>query len=291
MTQCGVPRYSVKHYRDGFYKLVRFNRGFCPRLPNDDKVLEPDREVEGKFSQSLSRARSVVLQVGLCNHWDYFFTGTVNPSWFDRHDLDGFYKVFAQWIRDCRKKYRCKIEYCFVPERHKDGAWHLHGFVRGIPDSMIVPFVPGVHPQKLIANGFMNWGAYSQKFGFCSLAPIRDEIGAAFYITKYLTKDTGNSVSDFGRHLYYASVGLKRADPMGFIYGEYPQLDSCITTVNQFCGFGYVEESWHFWMEFFPPDEFFAPYEYPEDEIPVLTNVSFDDLQLSLFDICPYFAE
>lgn len=287
MTQFGSPSYSVKYYRDGFYKLVRFDRGLSVRLPNDDKVLDQKEKSDGKLSQSLSRARSVVLQVGLCNDWDYFFTGTINPSWFDRYDLDGFYKVFSQWIRDCRKKYDCKIQYCLVPELHKDRAWHLHGFLRGIPRSMLSEFVPGIHPQKLIDNGFLNWGLYSQKFGFCSLAPIRDSIGCAFYVSKYITKDSAASVADFGAHTYYCSIGLKRAQPLGFVFGRFSALDRYITNDCQFCSFGYVDDCpWHFWLDYLSCDEVLDLGDscYSE-EVPVLSNVPLDDLQLSIFDL------
>lgn len=74
MTQVGLnPNYSVKFYRDGFYKLVRFNRPLVPHLI-EDRAGERDSDSfpDGKFSQAVSRARSVVSQVVLCNDWDYF---------------------------------------------------------------------------------------------------------------------------------------------------------------------------------------------------------------------------
>lgn len=185
----GFPSYSVKFYRPGFYKLVRYNRPLVPHLPGDLNSLDDgDRGEEGKFSQALSRARSVVTQVIICNDWQYFFTGTIDGSKFDRYNLSSFYKAFSQWIRDQNKKYRIKIQYLFIPELHKDGAWHLHGVIRGIPDYLTQPFIPGFHPRKLIEHNFINWPGYSAKFGFCSLAPIRDLIAVGFYITKYILK-------------------------------------------------------------------------------------------------------
>lgn len=102
----------------------------------------------------------------MCNSWEYFFTGTLNPEWHDRHNLDRFRSAFAQWIRDQRKKYRSNIRYVFVAERHKDGAWHLHGLLSGIPQDRLSRFVPGIHPRRLVDGDYLNWGDYAKKFGF-----------------------------------------------------------------------------------------------------------------------------
>lgn len=281
------PSYGVKFYREGFYKLVRYNRPLTPRLPSDDSDPKEDRGEGGKLSQARSRARSVVIQIGICNEWDYFFTGTID-SRFDRYNLDSFYKTFSQWIRDERKRTKCHIEFLFIPEKHKDGAWHLHGFLRGLSPDSVGPFVPGIHPQKLIDNGYLNWGAYSRKFGFCSLAPVRDAVGAAFYVTKYIAKNLDSSLSDFGAHTYYASIGLKRAQHMGYVYGWRADLDGYIDNCNQFCSFGYVRDvPWHFWLEYIPcSEELLLPsYDDPEGETVLMTNVPESDLQLSIFDL------
>lgn len=287
------PLYSVKYYREGFYKLIRFNNALTPRLPSDGVSVEDRGEDDnsGKLSQALSRARSVVFQLALCNDWDFFFTGTIDGVKFNRYDLNSFYSVFSQWVRDQRKKYDCRIQYVLIPEMHKDGAWHLHGLVRGIPDFMVCDFVSGFHPQELIDKGFKNWPLYSEKFGFCSLAPIRDIVGCAHYVTKYITKDMASSVSDFGAHTYYCSIGLNRAVPLGYIFQPSLLLDGYISHVNEFCSTGYVTDvDWWFWLPYLGVDEILQPITYPEDSVSVLTNVSFEELQLSLFDLGINFA-
>lgn len=179
----------------------------------------------------------------------------------------------------------------FIPELHKDGAWHMHSVISGIPDSLLSPFIAGIHPRKLVDNGFLNWPGYSEKFGFCSLAPIRDPIAVGFYVTKYISKDMASAVSDFGAHTYYCSIGLARALPMGYVYGRFVALDRYIVNDGQFCGTGFVTDvDWSFWMDYLPVDSEFDNSVYPEEEAvgPVLTNVP--DLQLSLYDLIPNFA-
>ena len=208
-------RYSVKFYREGFYKLVRFNRPLFPHIPGS-REGRGEEVPEEKLSQAISRAKSVIFQVAFCNDWDFFFTGTISPDKYNRYQLAAFYKSFSQWLRDYRKKYHCDLKYLFVPELHKDGAIHLHGFVRGIPQDRLCSFIAGLHPKKLVDGGYLNWPDYQKKFGFCSLDVIRDQEAAANYVTKYITEDLGRCAVEYGGHLYRCSIGLARAFPMGY---------------------------------------------------------------------------
>lgn len=292
MTVTGLnPTYSIKYFRPGMYKVVKFHRGFAPHLPSDREVLEERGEEGGKYSQSISRAKSVIYQVGICNDWDWFVNFTIDPKKFDRYSFRPFYKVFTQWLRDYRKKYHCKIEYLLVPELHKDGAWHLHGFMRGIPEDHLSAFVPGIHPQKLIDGGFVNWGHYGKKFGFCSLGRLKDPVKAAGYVTKYITKDLLESNNRFGAHLYFCSIGLCRARSLGYIYGAYLALDRYLDHHGTFCSTGWVRNvPWHFFATFdidipVMPDplaSFVSAFDLPDDEVFVdLTSDQFE--QLSMF--------
>lgn len=85
---------------------------------------------------------------------------------------------------------------------HKDNAWHMHGFLKGIRKRDIY----------INQNGFLSWNRYEEKFGFISFAPIRDIEKSSNYILKYMTKDTSRNVSELGNHLYYSSKGLKLAE-------------------------------------------------------------------------------
>lgn len=275
-----APRYSVKFYREGVYELIRFKRALSPHLP--PKREEGESIPEEKFSQAICRARSVIFQVAFCNDWAFFFTGTIDKAKYNRYHLKDFYKFFTQWLRDYRKKYRCDLKYLFVPELHEDGAWHIHGFVRGIPEGQLCPFVRGLHPDKLVNDGYLNWPDYQKKFGFCSLAHIKDPERAAGYITKYVSKDLARCVSDYGAHMYRCSVGLARAMPMGYVYQSYASLDAYLEYDGTFCSTGWVRDvDWSFWMEYIPADDELSPLEYPED-IPVLmTNAELEQTTIS----------
>lgn len=242
------PDYRVHEYFDGFYKLVKFKNSDRTFASLNDHT--EDNSYDSKLAASYSRARSVVLQLALCNQWQYFFTGTLDKAKYNRFELFPFISDFTQWVRDLRKK-GIPIRYMIVPEKHENGAWHIHGLLAGIPDSELSAFVPGIHPQKLIDGGFLNWGRFAQKFGFCSLGKVRDNIGVSFYLTKYITKDVverGNS--GLRCHLYYASHGLARARPFGEVYGSYASLDAYLDHHSDFCSTGFVACSWDKWLDY-----------------------------------------
>lgn len=276
-----TPDYQVKYYREGFYKVIRFDVPRLPRLPGERKG-DPTAD---KLSQALSRAKSIIQQVAICNDWDYFFTCTIDPEKWSRFNIDVFRVKFPQWIRDYNKKHHLNIKYLIVPEQHKDGAVHIHGFIKGLPASFLTPFQPFIHPRRLVAGNYLNWHDCSQKFGFCSLDPIRDPIAAGFYCCKYLTKDLARDFVGYGSHLYYCSLGLNRAVPLGYVFGRTFALDRYLDCKHEFCSTGYAnEEIWDYLWHCYGPDEWV--FDDPAVEIApgVITDVEFEQLSLYLSD-------
>lgn len=256
------PDYTIYDYRNGIYKVVRF-KSTAPRLlPASAKRKKGN---DKKLDSAISRARRVVLELALCNRWDWFCTFTIAQDKFDRSNLIKWRDSFTQWLRDQRKK-GVEVAYVLVPERHKDGSWHAHGLFRGnIP---LVSFA-GLRasgakvPDKLVAGGFYNWVDYQKKFGFCSFGAIKDPVATGFYVTKYLTKDMSDHVSQVGLHLYYCSKGLERSNHHGDIYGHCAYLDGFLEHHHEFCdtGMTHVKDGlgWDFALEYMdiqPLDDF-----------------------------------
>lgn len=237
------PTYTISRYTDEIYKIVHFKRSENSVLvgPRDREKFEKN---EVKIDPAYSRARRLVLEYALCNPWDYFITLTLDKSKMDRSDLGKFNQVLSQFIRDCRKRYGTDISFLLIPELHERyGAWHMHGLLSGVPDSRLSSFIPGVHPSKLCNRGYKNWDDYASKFGFCSLAPIKDKYAVSFYITKYITKDLSARAGALGSHLYYASHGLSRAAKVSEVIGNCSELNSLLTEHYQFCDVGLSKPS------------------------------------------------
>lgn len=283
------PDYSIYDFRNGIFKIIRF-KSTAPRL-----VPYSDRKKKGnecKLDASISRARRVVLELALCNPWDWFCTFTISKDKYDRENLAKWRDSFTQWLRDQRKK-GIHIEYLFVPEQHKDGSWHAHGLIKG--DMELVSFAElrkqGVKlPDKLVRGDFYNWPAYQKKFGFCSFGRIRSHVGTSFYVTKYLTKDMCGLVSKVGLNLYYCSQGLSRATKHGDIYGYCKYLDDFLTNEYEFCetGMTHVKDGlgWDFAMEYMEfesledmcPHDTIQQEEQEIDDYMDAVQMAFDDL-------------
>lgn len=211
---------------ESYYKLVWYSDEIGGRLtcckfgtPSPPvAIFGQKRDEAERVAASLSRTRNTVYEIAACNDFQWFFTGTLNPEWHDRNDLGEFRKKLSQAIRDFRKKTGDSVYYLLIPERHKSGAWHVHGLLGGLPVERLHRFEPNERlPLRILKRvreheDVYNWEYYSKKFGFTTLTPIRDKAATTAYITKYITKEMTVDALESGAHLYYASIGLKRAD-------------------------------------------------------------------------------
>jgi hypothetical protein len=180
------------------------------------RLARKDTPPAARLSQSISRARSRVFELARCNDWDYFITLTLDRLKQDRHDLDLYRSQLGMMVRNLNRKDGYDIKYLLVPEQHKDGAWHLHGFVRGI------------HADDLVRNrfGYLEWKSHARRFGFTSLSPINSHEACSRYITKYVSKDWSEGMLRSGAHLFCASQGLNgRQEVRPAAPGKLPALD------------------------------------------------------------------
>lgn len=156
------------------------------------------------------RSRSRVFELAMCNDWDCFVTLTLDEKKYDRFNLKAYIKDLSQFIRDERKKTGAEIKYLLVPELHKNGAWHLHGMMKGLPQENI--FDNGNFDKN--GQPYQHWKTYYDKFGFMSFSPIQSEVGSAIYMSKYISKTMIENNMDLHIHSYYATQGLKGADDL-----------------------------------------------------------------------------
>ena len=233
--------YSIYNYGYDLVKVVRFKSRAIPMgRHTSSKSSEPN---DHRLDASISRSRRMLLELALCNPWDWFATFTLAESKVaDRFDLKAFHCRFSQWLRDQRKKGH-ELSFVIVPERHNDGAWHAHGLFCG--DMELVSFADDAAagravPLDLIDGDYYDWPAYREKFGFCSFGRLKNPIAAGFYVTKYLTKDSCRMVDQAGLHLYWPSRPLSHAAKRGEIFGSAPALDACLQNHYEFCSTGMV---------------------------------------------------
>ncbi len=202
---------------------------------------------ENKLDDNIARAKDRIFDLAYCNPWQYFFTGTLDASKYNRQDLEKFHKDLSQWILNQNKKDGFDIKFLLIPELHSDGkSWHMHGFIMGLPPEQLRQFRIGDRMGKAIADKVIrgdvvyNWPAYAAKFGFCDLEPIKNQEAVSKYVTKYINKNLGKCVSGLGAHLYYHSRGLKTAEVVkkGYFFGKFP-----VSYCGDFCTVGWLDYS------------------------------------------------
>ncbi len=197
--------YTVKFYEQtNIIKLTYMP--FCKSRGIESpqrKYSEKGSVNTAKLDNNLSRAKSKVLDMALSNPWDYWCTFTIDKDKYDRYNLKAYYEDFSEFIHNYNRRTETpfKVRYLLIPERHQDGAWHMHGFIKGIR----------LNDLYINEHGHLAWRSYEKRFGFISMDKIRSQERTSFYSLKYMTKDASRNVSELGAHLYYCSKGLKRA--------------------------------------------------------------------------------
>lgn len=196
-----------------------------PLFPSDKASTRPQfekqkRSENERFTNSVSRSKARVFELAMCNEFTHFCTFTQDKNKRDRFNLSEFRKDFAMLVRNLNRarSEADKIKYLIIPEQHKNGAWHMHGLLRGLTSDDLREFT---HKEKLpmrikdqIEKGvkIYDWTRYRRAFGYFTCTEIESGTACAKYITKYISKDLQKSVREAGEHLFFASQGLKGRD-------------------------------------------------------------------------------
>ena len=231
---------------------------------------------EERFEQSLSRSRRLIKDYLLCNSFQMFVTCTFAPEKINSFDYTLVRKSLTSFFNDFRKRVSPSFRYLLVPEKHKSGAWHFHGVVKGIPESEF--FVPEKirrkYPDgsyKLVPNTprYVSWKRYEKRFGWFNCSYIKDPIACATYVSKYITKDLTSFFA--GRQVLLNSKGLAKPelvfDGNGYIEGD-PDFR------NEFCSIKYENFVIHDQLI----DEWF--YKYSEEGSSLISEIELRKLAL-----------
>lgn len=245
-------KYDVTYLKVyGNLKIQIVNCNVVTEFEEDKIYTEKGSVNDEKLLDNIYRARKAVLGYALCNPFEWFCTFTINSDKHNRYDLNSYHKKLTQFFRDYNKKYGTNIKYLTVPEQHKDGAWHEHGFIMGLPSDHLTKFKRTDNiPQKLknrLSNGVdvRYWQAYQNAFGWCDFEPIGSQERCARYVTKYISKDIACSITDVNAHLYYCSKGLDKPCTVkkGCLSTVPGLTDNLFTYKNDFCRIGWLDYS------------------------------------------------
>ena len=181
-------------------------------VENDERKNEK-KNTEKSLKNSLSRTKQKVYQYALANRWDLFVTMTFSPDMVDRYDYEECSKVLSIWLNNLRRKYP-DLYYVFVPEQHKDWAWHFHGLLGGIDG---LELTNSGHKTK---KGDIIYNIPSYKKGFTTATYVQDMDAVSFYLTKYITKDLCMQTKGKKRYSVSRNLDLPMVEKYEFTVGE-----------------------------------------------------------------------
>lgn len=177
------------------------------------------------------RARSALRDLARANDFTHFVTLTLNPEKVDRYDMSSITKILNSWLDNHVR--RSGLRYVLVPERHKDGAVHFHGFFNDalplIDSGTVIP-PEGGKPRKprsaaqraawLAAGGHAVYNLPAWTLGFTTAIELYgDRYAAIGYVCKYITK----AQEKIGGRWYYSGGALQRPE-VEFCRVEFDQL-------------------------------------------------------------------
>ena len=198
---------------------------------SDTKSSKPQsgKHDAADIDRARRRAAAKVRDIARCTTFRWFVTLTFNAAVVDRYSPSDCLRKMRSWL-DNRVR-RNGLAYILVPELHKDGALHFHGFFNdadiGIVDSGTLRVIGSKHPRRprserqraeWLSNGAQPvFNISDWSFGFSTAIEIYGDYNAAIgYCCKYIGKQ-GDKI---GGRWYYSGGNLHTPD-VSFIDCDY----------------------------------------------------------------------
>lgn len=215
---------KMKIYPDGSYRIYAATNAVFGEKgwePSGEKIPASRQRKEESAPENLLRAKrraaAKLRDYALCNNFNWFVTLTFDKAKIDRYDINPILGKLRSWL-DNRVR-RKGLKYILVPELHRDGAVHFHGFFNDCAiafvdsgtlklDGVKAPRKPKNERQR---RGWLEAGAHivynisEWELGFSTAIPLYGDYHAAVgYVSKYVTKET----QKIGGRWYYSGGEL-----------------------------------------------------------------------------------
>ena len=177
-----------------------------PEATTRGAAREAGKKAEGAdMERSMRRARAKLRRLALANQFEYFVTLTLDPARIDRYDPAAVTKALGRWADNMVRRHG--LRYILVPELHKDGAIHFHGFMGG---PGLKALDSGIRWEDRPVYNLPQW-----TLGFTTAQRLYGDYHAAVgYCCKYIGKQEGQR--PLGRW-YYSGGALQEPRK---IYGD-----------------------------------------------------------------------
>lgn len=197
-TLLGVGLHDVKHYAKiytypcGVQDIVASSapdfgaKGWeesganAKRRPRCEAHERKSSDPKGEdLERSMRRARGKLRRLALANDFRWFVTLTIDPEKCDSFDGAAVVKKLNAWCSNMVQ--RKGLRYILVPERHKSGRIHFHGFFNDCLD-----IVDSGHMDR---QGHKVYNLPQWSLGFTTAIELYDDYTRAVgYVCKYVGK-------------------------------------------------------------------------------------------------------
>ena len=185
-------------------------------VSKDSKKTVTFQKFQESMFRSAKRAKDNFYNYGLSNEWDYFVTLTFSSDMVDRNDDEAVKNLWSNWLYSVKKE-NPDIKVLLVPEMHKKGSLHFHGFMADCPKLVLsqayypetYKFVDKRGTPILTRLGDPVFNLVSWKYGFTTVAILPKEHNSrrvVNYCVKYMSKsgDVG-----YNKKRFYRTRNLK----------------------------------------------------------------------------------
>lgn len=201
--QVRIVENITKEYPD-MYKVILYK---TPRVFVKSEAVKRNKEVVSddyvpKVS-SLSRTKSLIRDIVLCNDFEWFCTFTFDPKKVDSFKLFACWGVMSRWLHhqyNVSRENGQVFKYLVIPEKHKSGRWHFHALISGYSSTLKSTNCVTPSLQRI-------YNITSFRSGFTTAVRIETREGVSNYVTKYITKDF---VTTFNQRRFFCSRNLLR---------------------------------------------------------------------------------
>lgn len=200
---------------------------------NDKKDNKDAGQTNNNRSEQVSINRSIqtVYKYAQANTWQYFVTLTFKRDGkVNVYDYADCVKKLTVWLNNQRKK--CTdLKYLFVPEMHKDGAFHFHGLIANcdgltFSDSGRVAIGNKAYKRTKENQHFSTiYNMDNWKYGYSTATAVVSSCKSASYICKYITKDLIQGIGK--RRRFYPSNNLDLPEESEYFF-DMDSLDALI---------------------------------------------------------------
>lgn len=226
-----MAQYNLKRVDYGEFVQYRiYDRPICKNeeqeenkeqrqeVDKNDKTDKKDNKNTGQTNNnhseqvSINRSIQTIYKYAQANAWEYFVTLTfARDAGVDVYNYSDCVKKLTKWLNNQRRK--CPdLKYLFVPEMHKDGAFHFHGLIANcegltFSDSGRVAIGNKAYKRTKENQHFPTiYNMDNWKYGWSTATAVVSSCKSASYICKYITKDLIQGIGK--RRRFYPSNNL-----------------------------------------------------------------------------------